>query len=196
MLAAMSVALQQTWTAEHFLTWAAAQEGRYEFDGVRPVGMTGGNADHNRVMINIHAALRSRLRGTPCAVFGPDLGVQAGAAIRYPDALVTCTKFPGTERLAPDVCIVFEALSPSTASNDRISKVRDYALVPSIRSYVMVETRFAGVMVLHREPDAAAWTATALTLADVLALPEIGVEIPVAELYEDVAFSPEPESAP
>ncbi len=116
MLAAMSVALQQTWTAENFLAWAAAQEGRYEFDGVRPVGMTGGNADHNRVMINIHAALRSRLRGTPCAVFGPDLGVQAGAAIRYPDALVTCTKFPGTERLAPDVCIVFEALSPSTAS--------------------------------------------------------------------------------
>jgi hypothetical protein len=49
--------------------------------------------------------------------------------------------------------------------------------------------RIRGAQPLHRQQ-------TALTLADVLGLPEIGVEIPVAELYEDVAFSPETEGTP
>ena len=35
-----------------------------------------------------------------------------GEGVRFPDALITCTKFPGTERLAPDVVVVFEVLSP------------------------------------------------------------------------------------
>jgi len=119
----MNVALQRPWTIEQFLNWAGAQDGRYEFDGVQPVAMTGGNARHNRVTTNIHAALRYRLRGTPCAYYGPALGVQTiGSTVRYPDALVTCTKFPDTDRLAPDVRVVFEVLSPSSGRTDRIEK--------------------------------------------------------------------------
>jgi Uma2 family endonuclease len=92
------------WTEEQFLIWAEAQEGRCEFDGFQPVAMTVGNARHSRITLNTHAALRSRLRGTPCSCFGPALGVRTiGGAVRYPDVLVTCTRFPETERIAPDV---------------------------------------------------------------------------------------------
>ena len=63
----MNVALQCPWTIEQFLSWASTQDGRYEFDGIQPVAMTGGNARHSRVTTNVHAALRSRLRGTSCA---------------------------------------------------------------------------------------------------------------------------------
>src|SRR5450432_2106653 len=111
----MNVALTFPWTAEQFLKWVGTQEGRYEFDGVRPVAMTGGSANHSRILTNIHVALRSRLRGTGCSHFGPDLGVRTiGERVRFPDALITCTKFPGTERLAPDAVIVFEVLSPDS----------------------------------------------------------------------------------
>ncbi len=186
----MNVALPRPWTIEQFLDWAGAQDERYEFDGIRPVAMTGGNATHSRVMTNIHAALRSRLRGTPCSYYGPDLGVQTiGSAIRYPDALITCTKFPGTDRLAPDVRIVFEVLSPTSGRTDRIEKVREYAAVRSIRRYVVLETRFAGLLVLYRTHAEDPWTAAALTIEDTLGLPEIGIEIPVAEFYEDVEFT-------
>jgi hypothetical protein len=43
----MNIALRKTWTPDEFFTWAAAQEGRYEFDGFEPVAMTGheGGAD-------------------------------------------------------------------------------------------------------------------------------------------------------
>jgi Uma2 family endonuclease len=117
----MSVTLQKPWTADRFLAWAETQEERYEFDGTRPVAMTCGNARHNRITTNIHAALRSRLRGTPCSYYGPDLGVQTiDSRIRYPDALITCVKFPDTDKIAPNVVVIFEVLSPTSGGTDRI----------------------------------------------------------------------------
>jgi len=189
----MNVALTKPWTVEQFLSWAAHQEARYEFDGQRPVAMTGGSANHSRITLNIHGALRTRLRGTPCSSFGPDLGVRTiGDAIRYPDALITCTRFAGTEKIAPDVVVVFEVLSLGSGRRDRIEKVREYAAVASIRHYVIVESSSSGLLVLHRQQGDAAFTALTLTSEDILTLPEIGVQVPVAEFYEDVDFDTAP----
>ena len=178
------------WTAEQFLDWVGTQEGRYEFDGIRPVAMTGGSANHSRILTNIHVALRSRLRGTPCSHFGPDLGVRTiGETVRFPDALITCAKFPGTERLAPEVVVVFEVLSPDSGRRDRIEKVREYAAVASIRRYVIIESSGSGLTVLHRRDGGDAFTVLTLTGDDTLDLPEAGISVPVAEFYEDVAFA-------
>ena len=72
----MSTALAAVWTVETFLDWVVRQEGRFEFDGSKPVAMTGDDLRHNQVMTNIHAALRSRLRRTPCRYYGSDVGVR------------------------------------------------------------------------------------------------------------------------
>ena len=186
----MDASVTPPWTVEQFLSWAARQEERYEFDGERPVAMTGGTARHNRIAGNIHAALRMRLRGGRCSNFGPALGVRTtGQKVRYPDALVTCTKFPDSERLAPDVVVVFEVLSPDSGRRDRIEKVREYAAVPSIRRYAIVEFSSSGLLLLHRHKGDAAFTAQSLTIDDILVLPEIGIEIPVSEIYEDIDFA-------
>lgn len=188
----MNAPLHRPWTQPEFFAWAASQEGRYEFDGFQPVAMTGGNANHNRITLNIHVALRSRLRGGPCASFGPDLGVATVSdAVRYPDALVTRTKFPGTERTAPGVVVVFEVLSTDSGRRDRIEKVREYAAVPSIRRYVIVESTGVGLTTLKRRSPDEGWTATTLTDDDTLHMPEIGIEVPVAAFYEDVDFPPD-----
>lgn len=186
----MGATFVKPWTVERFLLWAARQEERYEFDGKQPVAMTGGSGRHSRIMGNIHAALRARLRGSRCSYFGPDLGVRTeGDKVRFPDALVTCTKFPETERLARDAVVVFEVLSPDSGRRDRIEKVRDYATVASIRRYVIVESARAGLLVHQRHQGDAAFTVLPLSGEHTLALPEIGIEIPVAEFYEDVDFA-------
>jgi Uma2 family endonuclease len=109
-----------------------------------------------------------------------------GDVIRFPDALVTCTRFPGTERTAPDVVVVFEVLSAESGRHDRIEKVREYAAVASIRRYVIVESTGIGLTVLERQSGDEVWRATSLTGDETLRMPEIGIEIPVAALYEDV----------
>ena len=182
----MNITLRKRWmTRAQFFDWAQAQGIRYEFDGFQPVAMTGGTARHNTISLNIHRALYDRLDGKKCRPLGPDAGVATvGETVRYPDALVTCTKFPDTDYLVPGVVVVFEVLSPTSGRMDRIVKVREYAAVASILRYVILEHASIGVTVLERSGAAEKWTVTTLTASDPLAMPEIGVEIPVAELYE------------
>jgi Uma2 family endonuclease len=165
---------------------------RYEFDWFEPVAMTGGTRDHSQICQNIYAALRLRLKGTGCVPLGPDAGVATiGDAVRYPDALVTCTKGPGTDRLVPGVVVVFEVLSPSSGRIDRIEKLLEYRSVPTILRYVMLEHASAAMTVHARANGNDPWTTTALTGGEVLSMPEIGIDVPVAEFYEGTDLSEE-----
>ena len=187
----MTIALRKTrMTRAQFFAWAQAQDGRYEFDGFQPVAMTGGTVRHGTMTNNIHRALYARLRGSGCRAMGPDAGVATiGDAVRYPDALVTCTRTPGTSYTVEGVVVVFEVLSPTSGRTDRIVKLREYRAVPSIRRYVIVEYAGIGLTVFARSGADADWTATALAAGETLALPELGIEIPLAEFHEDVELS-------
>jgi len=172
-----------------FLFRTSTQEERYEFDGIRPVAMTGGNARHDRITGNIYVALRSRLRGTPCSNHGPNLGMRTiGSSIRFPDALITGTPFPDADQIAPGVVVEFEVLSPTSGATDPIEKVREYQFVASILRYVIVESAAPGLQVLHRRTGEDPWTVHALTADDILDVPEVGIAMPVAEFYEDVGL--------
>ena len=95
----MNAALRQVWTQAQFLTWAEHQPARHEFDRTAPVAMTGGTINHGLITQNLHAALRTGLRGSPCRVLGPDVGVAIGDdAVRYPDA--SSPALPSTARRA------------------------------------------------------------------------------------------------
>ena len=185
----MSATHRKPWTQAAFLDWAEMQDIRHEFDGIAPVPIAGGTARHSRIRGNLFAALHQRLRGTPCSYFGPDLGIATiGNAIRFPDALITCTQFPGTERIAPDPVAVFEVLSPSTARIDRIVKVREYGAVASIQHYVLLETSSAALTHLAR--SGANWQAEVLAEGDTLTLGALGLVLPLAELFDGVVFDP------
>jgi len=195
MVLGMNIALRKTWTQEQFFAWAEAQNERYEFDGVQPVAMTGGNAAHSVVLRCLHRALDTRLRRGPCQPLGPDAGVETvNKAVRYPDALVTCSKFGMADLKIPGVVVVFEVLSPTSGRIDRIVKVREYAAVPSIRRYVILESSSVGLTVMAREAPDQPWQTTVLTEEDTLRLPEMGIEIPVGEFYEDIAFPAQDEA--
>lgn len=180
---------QKRMTRDEFLDWAATQAERWEFDGFEPVAMTGGTRNHSQIASNIILALGSRLRGGPCRVLGADAGVAvAGDGVRYPDALVTGTAGPGTDRVIPGVVVVFEVVSLTSGRTDRIVKLGEYRGVPTNRRYVILESATAALTSLERAGPDAPWTATGLNEADTLALPEIGVEVPVMEFFEQVAF--------
>ena len=177
-------------TRDEFFAWAQRQDARYEFDGVAPVAMGGATVRHNQITANIVGALRARLRGTGCRSLGPEAGVATiGDAVRYPDALVTCSKVSGDSYLVPGVIVVFEVISPTSGRTDRIIKLGEYAAVASIRRYIILESAGIGLTVFARQDGMQPWLASALTEQDTLSLPEIGIEIPVAELYEDADLS-------
>ena len=186
----MNLALRKPMTLAEFLEWEEGQPLRYEFDGVGPVAMTGGTYGHSTIQRNLAFALTGRLRGKPCQFQGSDLKIQVGDGhIRYPDGMVVCSPIDRTATVVHEPVVVFEVLSPSTAAKDRIVKAREYQATPSIRRYVMLEQDSVGATVYARSGET--WTHEILVADSILALPEIGVSLPLAEFYEGIVFEAE-----
>jgi Uma2 family endonuclease len=185
----MSVALRQPMTLAEFLAWEEAQELRWEFDGFQPVGMTGGTLAHEIIGGNVRTSLQNRLAGSRCRVLGPTLKIEVVGRIRYPDAFVMCT--PGTPQstVVRDPVVVFEVLSESTARTDRFEKLREYGATPSIQRYVLLEQdAIAAVVYVRKGTDLVVET---LAADDTLRMPEIGIEVPMAEFYVGIDLSDE-----
>ena len=191
----MSLAVGKPMSLAEFLEWEERQPLRYEFDGVSPVAMTDGTAGHADIQPNLAAALRTRLRGNPCRFYGSDLKFQvAEGHIRYPDGMVLCSPIDRTATVVHDPVVVFEVLSPTTTRNDRIVKAREYQATRSVRRYVMLEQDGVSATVYARSGEI--WTHEILVADSLLALPEIGVELPLAELYEGIVFEAEQDPNP
>ncbi len=58
-----------------------------------------------------------------------------------------------------------------------------------------IESSLAAVTVLSRGGAADPWTHTGLNNDDILQMPEIGIEIPVAAFYEDITFDDQEDTA-
>lgn len=196
MMHAMNVPLRQPMTLAAFLAWEERQELRYEYDGIQPLAMTGGTASHDRIMRRLHRVLDARLSGTSCEPFGPNMKVIADGKVRYPDALVTCRPVSPGATVVEHPLVVFEIISKGSVREDRVIKLRDYQRTPSIQRYIILEQDSVVATVFTR--DDAHWVASAFVEGDTLPLPEIGIELPLAELYagiplaaaEDVATLP------
>jgi Uma2 family endonuclease len=178
-------------TLQQFLAWEERQELRYEFDGFQPVAMTGGTSAHDGIQMNLHAALVNRLRGKPCRPHGSDLKIEVAGRIRYPDAFVVCTPVAPRQTVVTDPVVVFEVPSEGTANSDLVEKNAEYRAIPSIQRYVILEQTHAAAIVFVRKGED--WVSEIVTGdAAVLRLPEIGIEIPLAEIYIDVELTGTP----
>ena len=129
----MTVAARKPMSRVEFLDWVEGQEGRFEFDGAAPVAMTGGTVLHHRLQRRLMRVLGERLDGGPCEPFGPEAAIATvGDAVRFPDAVVSCSPLAPAARVIDRPVVVFEILSPGSARVDRIVKLREYGAVASI----------------------------------------------------------------
>ncbi len=185
----MSESRPKPMTSEEFLAWEARQETRWEFDGFRPVAMTGGTVAHSAVVGNLLTALNTSLRGKPCRPAGPDLKVQIGTKYRYPDALVSCVPMALTATVSSEPAVIFEVLSASTAAEDRTTKMSEYLSLASVQRYVLLEQDRVFATVVGRTDIG--WSLALIGPGGIIAMPEIEVEMPIEELYVGLSFPDE-----
>ena len=186
-------------TQDQFLAWVERQPVRYEFDGCRPVRKDpppttpdqlsqGSQAEHDRITANILQALASRLADTPGIAVGADLGIETvNRAVRYPDAVVTRAPSPDSGRVMPEPVVVFEVAGDTSRHADLFTKFREYHAVPAIQLYVVFFPGVVGALLYRRAAGPGVWTVVALLDDQVVALPEIGVTIPLSEIFRDVS---------
>jgi Uma2 family endonuclease len=179
----MSAALQPMTLAD-FLAWEDRQPDRWEFDGFRPVAMTGGTVAHVAIGGNIRLELGNRLRGSGCEPFGPNSRIIVAGRVRYPDALVTCSAQDRKATIITDPVIVFEVLSDSTGYTDTFEKLREYSATPSIRRYVVVHQDHVAAILYAR--DGSRVVVETVGPGGTLDLPDIGIALPLDDLYRGV----------
>ena len=182
-------------TLAEFLAWEERQELRYEFDGFEPVAMAGGTVAHDRSTFGLHRTLDARLAGKPCRPLGPNVKIIVDGRSRYPDAIVVCRPVPPDATVVEDPIVVFEVLSEGTGSTDLIDKNREYRATPSIQRYVVLQQKHKAAIVFVRRPDG--WLSEIVSGDDAsLDVPEIGIAVPLREVYANAGLSEPTDEAP
>jgi len=189
----MSEAKQETtWTWETYLEWEARQPIRHELVDGQVYAMGGGTAKHDTIGNNLRGELRTKMRGKPCRVHGPDLKVRAGRDGRYPDALIDCGPSVPDALQAQEPVAVFEVLSKSTGWIDQSLKLRDYDATPTIRTYVLISQDEMRAMVYMRDTNGRLGIQSAVLLEGVdasIEIPEFGLAVPFSALYEGLELA-------
>ena len=148
--------------------------------------MAGGSARHAAIAVNLGAALLARLRGTDCRPYSSDLAVRTGeASIRFPDVSVYCrddlADDTGEAKLLGVPRVVFEVLSPSTASNDQITKLAEYRRLPGLKAVIFIDPETERVRIVDATENR---DATWLPAGSPIELPALGISLPHDEIFE------------
>jgi Uma2 family endonuclease len=166
--------------------------GRHEYVGGFAYAMAGASNAHNQIATNSLVALANRLRKGPCRPFNSDTKIRVrlsfGVHFYYPDVSVTCRPNPQSESFQDAPAVLVEVVWAETRRVDEGEKLLAYTTIPSLAAYLLIEQESAQVVVYRRtEHGFVRETHTGLDAA--IPLPEIGCELPLAEVYERVEFA-------
>jgi Uma2 family endonuclease len=178
-------------SVEEYLDGEQVSKTRHEYVGGSVYAMSGGRNQHNLIAGNAFAFLHSRLRGSSCRPYNPDTKIrirfQSHIRFYYPDTSVTCQPNAPNETFQDQPVVIVEVLSDSTRRVDEGEKKDAYLTIPSLQIYLLVEPDSPAVTI-HRRTDQG-FTRETVTGSDaVIAMPEIGTELPLSELYDGADF--------
>jgi len=181
-------------SVEDYLAGELVSPIKHEYLGGVVYAMAGAKNSHNIIAGNIHGFLHARLRGRKCRPFNSDTKVRVllptHVRFYYPDVSVVCKPNPPDDSFQDFPAAIFEVLSQATRRIDEGEKKDAYLTIPSLAVYALIDQESAAV-VLFRRTEHGFVREVYEGLAAVLPLAEIETELPLAEIYDGVEFSPE-----
>jgi Uma2 family endonuclease len=186
MAARTKLAPEDQMTIEEFLAFTDTRpdEERWELIEGEPVMSPSPIDDHQMVASNIVAYLIAHKRQTGASWY-PMLGIGTRVPISprslpQPDVFVKETPTTGTP-VTDDALVLFEVLSRSNTKKDQDWRRKVYASVPNCQHYVTVSLKVMEVAAYDRDT---AWQKRTVTgIREALALPALGLSIPLADIY-------------
>lgn len=171
-------------------------EERYELIDGEVWHMAGGSQRRATVTGQIFGTLFVKLAGSGCRPLGSDTTVHLDDFnFRYPDVAIYCDprdlgRQAAYEHRLRYPKVVFEVLSPSTATTDRAVKVAEYKALPSVVAIVLVDP-VARTVELHERTGPGAWLQRELAAGAPLELRDPAVTLTVAEIFGLDSFGPD-----
>jgi Uma2 family endonuclease len=189
-------ALQSYLTPEEYLALERQSETKSEYRQGETFALAGANRGHNLIAFNLAGALSPQLKHRPCEAYVGDMRVKVANAglYTYPDVTIVCGKAEFEDHeddtlLNPTVII--EILSPSTEAYDRGAKFEFYRTLESLSDYLLVSRSSPTIEHFTRHADDHWLLATYRGLEAVAAIPSIGCELRLADVYDKVEWPAE-----
>ncbi len=138
---------------------------------------------------NILTRLRTHLLGTSCRVFSSDMKVKIEAldVFYHPAIFVTCDPGDREKLFKTYPSLIVEVISPETERIHRNEKLMNYQQIESLQEYVLVYQSEPKVD-SYRKYNHKTWFVEQFIRTDVMKLSSVGLEMAIAEIYEDVEF--------
>lgn len=159
---------------------------RHEYLAGQVYAMVGASIRHNLLAGNLFTALRQATHGSPCQVFMSDVKLRIDSAgetyFYYPDIMVCCDPNDRERYWRTRPKLIVEVLSESTERIDRREKRLAHIQLEGLDDYLLVEQESPALTLYSR---ASGWKPQRLEAGDSLSLPDIGLKLPVAEIYSD-----------
>lgn len=176
-------------TVAEFVRWHDGTDTRHELVGGRIVAMAPPSGRHAVITSNVYDGLKARVR-PPCRpLFGAGVARDLDAnECRIPDVFVTCEPVPEHVFLPR---LIVEVLSPSTEKEDRTAKLDFYQSLTSVQAVLLVwQDRRRTVLHTREGPR---WPAQPFIGTSTVPLQDLGVELPLDEIYAGVELPDEAE---
>ena len=166
-------------TPEAYLAYERDQPVRHELVDGYLYAMTGASDRHEEIALNLAAALRMHLRGSPCRAYKSDLKIRVADDFYYPDVFVSGDPERGDPYFKTDPVLIAEVLSPGTQRYDRGDKRLAYFSLPTLQEYLLIAQDRMQVEIIRRDRDV-----ERLDRPDqLLHLESVAFNLPLAELY-------------
>src|SRR5688500_14037583 len=154
--------------------------------------MAGARNAHNTIAVNFVSVMHARLRGRPCEPFNSDTKVRVRMPTHtrfyYPDGMVVCEPNPGSDTYQDRPVVIAEVISEVTRRIDEGEKREAYLTIPTLASYLVIESDRARVVV-HERTDSGFVPRLYEGLDALVPLASIRVELALADLYERIDFT-------
>lgn len=139
----MNIQSQPRMSVDAFFRWAEDRQGRYELvNGIARL-QPWVKRNHNRITVNIVAALDRQIDKRAFEIATGDFAVSTGPnSLRYADVMVEPAGASGQERTTSEALLLVEVLSESTMHVDFGEKLLEYQALSSLDTYLVVAQDF------------------------------------------------------
>ncbi len=173
---------------EYLQFYANHNEHKYELIDGHVYAMVGTSRTHNLVAGNVFTLFHASLK--KCMPFMLDIKVKAGKNYYYPDIVVDCNDDSNDDEFfANHPKLIIEVLSKSTRKFDSTQKLADYAKIPTLEEYALIEQEFMQVLIYRKSDN---WRkAEHYGQGDTVKFLSVGLDVPIETLYKRVVFDSE-----
>ncbi len=159
---------------------------RYEYVHGEVFAMAGASDVHNTIGLNIVVALNPAARQKGCRVYASDMKVRAADEVfYYPDVMFVCDDGPDPY-YKDKPCVIVEVISPSTVRTDGNEKRYAYEKLPSLRLYLLVDSRRRFVTGYYSGENG--WEERHFAKGDTVPIPCADVSLTMEDIYIQTPF--------